>query len=372
MKIGIFGGAFNPPHTGHVYAAKKAIKNYKLDLLIVIPTGISPHKNLPINTPDPQIRFIMTENAFGDCENIEVSDIEINRPDISYTIDTVNAIKQKYPDNELYLLVGTDMYETLDTWKESDSLLKIVNPILLPRDDVKISSSEIREMLPQRKGREFLSDSNYSFIIKNKLYNAKPSWDWLREQAYSLLNPERTTHVAACEIAAVQLAERWGVDEEEAREAAILHDITKKLDFNENMCIIAKHGVTIGELDKGEEKLLHSITGAILAKHEFGVSDKVADAITGHTTGKPAMTMLDKIIYIADYIESTRVFPGIEDLRKVAFEDINKAMIIGLTMTADDLKSRGITPNTATYEALSDISGMASGKEYFSDETDKQ
>ncbi|MDR2598796.1 MAG: adenylyltransferase/cytidyltransferase family protein, partial [Oscillospiraceae bacterium] len=77
MRIGIFGGAFNPPHIGHVSAAKIAIKEQKLDLLIVIPTGTPPHKDLPTETPPPYIRFTMTENAFSDVKKAIVSDIEI-------------------------------------------------------------------------------------------------------------------------------------------------------------------------------------------------------------------------------------------------------------------------------------------------------
>ena len=355
MKIGIFGGSFNPPHIGHVSAAKLAMEQHDLELLIVVPTGRPPHKELPVGTPNPQMRLSMTQNAFGDCCGMRVSDIEIYSSERNYTIDTVRALKQEYSGDDLFILAGTDMYDSLDTWKDSDELLKIVTPILLPRDIIKISSSEVRDMLPNRLGREYLSDINYSQIIKNRLYGAKPDWDWLRGKAYSMLNPERIPHVSACQDAAIKLAEHWGADSDDAREAAILHDITKKLDFNENLCIIAEHGLNIAGINRYEEKLLHSITGAAIAKSEFGVSDKVANAITWHTTGKAGMAILEKIIYIADYIEATRDFPGVDDLRKIAYEDIDRAMAIGLEMTVSDLISRGIKPNKTTYEALNDL-----------------
>ncbi|MCL2819881.1 MAG: bis(5'-nucleosyl)-tetraphosphatase (symmetrical) YqeK [Oscillospiraceae bacterium] len=355
MKIGIFGGTFNPPHIGHVLAAKSAAEENSLDLMIVIPTGIPPHKPLPPLTPSPDKRYQMTENAFSGIENIKVSDMEINSSEYCYTIDTVKRIQREYNGCDLYLLVGTDMYDSLDTWKDSDILKKSVAPVLLPRDVINISSSQIRQMLPLRKGREYLAEENYSYIIKNRLYGAKPDFNWLREKAHLMLNPLRIPHVKACETEAVRLAGRWGINPEDACEAAILHDITKKLDFSQNMCIIAEHGNNEISLERHEEKLLHSITGAMLAKSEFGVSDEVSDAIKWHTTGRAGMSMLEKVIYIADYIEATRDFPGVDNLRKAAYEDINRAMILGLEMTADDLKSRGITPNNSTYEALAEL-----------------
>jgi nicotinate-nucleotide adenylyltransferase len=355
MRIGIFGGAFNPPHVGHVRAAQTAALQNNLDLLLVIPTGVPPHKHMPTGSPCSIMRMKMTENAFEFSERTVVSDMEVYSSASNYTIDTVRSIKLEYPGDQLFLLVGTDMYESLEQWKDSETLLKLVTPVLLPRDVINISSSEIREMLPLRKGREFLAESNYEYIIRHRLYGAKPDWSWLRERSHSMLNPLRVPHVEACEAAAMQLAEHWNVNQEDAREAAILHDITKKLDFSENMCIIARHGISLDNPGIHGEKLLHAITGALIAQTEFGVSNEVANAIKWHTTGKAHMTMLGKIIYLADYIEATREFPGIEQLRKAAYENIDNAMIMGLQMTIDDLKSRGIEPCAASYEALDDL-----------------
>jgi len=355
MRIGIFGGTFNPPHIAHVQAAQTAAEQKDIDLLLVIPAGVPPHKPIPAASPSTQNRLEMTRNAFATVKYAKVSDIEINSNEINFTIDTVKKLQNEYPDSKLFLLVGNDMYGTIDTWKDYQQLLQSVMPVLLPRDVINISSSEIRQMLPQRKGREFLADVNYSYIIKNRLYAAKPDFEWLGKQAELMLSPLRIPHVRACEVEAVRLAERWGADPDDAREAAILHDITKKLDFSQNMCIIAEHGITDIIPCKHEEKLLHAITGSLLAKSEFGVSDTVADAIKWHTTGRAQMSMLEKVIYIADYIEATRVFPGVDKLRQVAYEDIDAAMYIGLEMTVSDLKARGITPNRFTNEALAEL-----------------
>ncbi|MDR2591135.1 MAG: bis(5'-nucleosyl)-tetraphosphatase (symmetrical) YqeK, partial [Oscillospiraceae bacterium] len=318
--------------------------------------GTPPHKDLPTETPPPYIRFTMTENAFSDVKKAIVSDIEIyNSESSNYTIDTIHKINKDYPNSELFLLVGNDMYDSLDTWKDSKELKKLVTPVLLPREKVKISSTEIRDLLPKRKGNEYISKDNYALIIKHRYYKAKPNFKWLREEAHSMLDTKRIPHVDATEEVAVRLASFWNVNKDDAGEAAILHDITKRLDFEQNMCIITSYGLISSDYSRTEEKIIHAITGAIIAKTKFGVSDDVANAIRRHTTGCRGMTTLDKIIYIADYIEATREMPQIEDLRKLAFENLNKAVVMGLEMSVNDLLSRDIIPNAATYDALDNL-----------------
>ena len=383
LKIGIFGGTFNPPHIGHVKSAMAAAEQLELDRLIIVPAGIPPHKAMPAGSPSAEMRLHMTRTAFEEMHSAIVLDIEIYNTVPNYTVQTVSIIKQDYPNARLYLLTGTDMYLTLDMWKNSEELLKAITPIVFFRsaediekiteysqnlqnrngvrtitvknDVIDISSSQLRDMLPERKGIGYIADTTYAYIIANRLYGAKPDWEWLREQAYSMLNPARIPHVAGCEEEALRLAKRWNVDPDDAREAAILHDITKRLNLEENLRILEEHSVLIGKLELGEEKLLHSKSGAALAKTLFGVSDKVADAISWHTTGRAGMTDLDKIIYLADYIEPMRDFPGVEDLRAAAYADINKAVKIGLELSVQDMRERGITPNKITFEALNDL-----------------
>jgi len=269
------------------------------------------------------------------------------------------------------------------TWRESEALIKSVTPVVFSRDlndsqkiadysrklkkltgaetvtvyneTIVISSSELRMMLPLRKGAGYIADTTYSYIIKNRLYGAKPEWDWLKAKARSMLDPERITHVDGCEEEAIRLADRWGIDADEAREAAILHDITKKLSPEENIAILETEGIAAGKPISSEAKLLHAKTGAILAKNEFGVSEEVADAIRWHTTGRAYMTNLEKIIYLADYIEPARTFEGVEALRAMAYENLDRAMISGLEMSVEDMRERGIIPNNVTIDALKSL-----------------
>ena len=383
MRVGIYGGTFNPPHIGHERSANAAASQLGLDLLVIVPVGVPPHKPLPPGTPSADVRLFLAHTAFNNIRKAVVSNVEVNNAEPSYSVETVSAIKAIYPDAELFLLLGTDMFLSLETWKDCESLIKMATPAVFSRNDddirrikdhsqvikkrygvavqtvinevVSISSSELRDMLSNRKGTGYITDTNYSYIIKNRLYGAKPNWDWLRERAFAMLDPKRIPHVIGSEDEALRLAERWGVDIDDAREAAILHDITKRFGFEANMRILSDHDFKVGRLERGEEKLLHAKSGAVLAKAVFGVSDTVADAIMWHTTGRPQMTPLEKVIYLADYIEPTRDFLGVEDMRKLAYEDLDKAVIMGLEICVQDMQSRDIKPNRATFDALFDL-----------------
>ena len=383
MKLGVFGGTFNPPHVGHIQAAKAAIEQLGLTKLFVIPSGVPPHKALPSGSPSAAIRLKLTHKAFSDVPRAKVLFIESLQQQPAYTIDSIETIKLFNPDAELFLILGADMFLSIETWKDSERLLGLVTLAVLSRNAndtgkitdfmqdlqrrcgvqaviidnpvVEISSSRLRETLPERGGVQYLTDPCYSYIIKHRIYGAKPDWGWLRARAHSMLDPSRVPHVQGCEEEAPRLAKRWGVDPDDAREAAILHDITKRLPTSKHLKILELHDIMFGDLENSNEKLLHPITGALLAKTEFGVSDDVSEAIKWHTTARRDMTALEKVIYLADYIEPRRKFAGVDILRELAYNDLDEAMIYGLEMTIADIMSRSITPNEASLDALNDL-----------------
>lgn len=175
----------------------------------------------------------------------------------------------------------------------------------------------------------------------------------LRAQAYQYLNAKRIPHVAGCEQEAEKLALRWGEDPCLAAKAGILHDITKRNTYSEHLELCDKYKIDCDEAELAEPKLLHAKTGAALAEHVFHMPQKIVEAIRWHTTGKPDMTLLEKILYLADYIEPTRNFEGVETLRKLAYENIDLAMARALQMSLDDLYSRGIEPFCNSIDACS-------------------
>ena len=98
--------------------------------------------------------------------------------------------------------------------------------------------------------------------------------------------------------------------------------------------------------------MLNSKTGAAIAKYEFGVPDRVADAIYWHTTGKADMNLLEKVLFMADYIEPTRDFEGVKELRRLAYEDLEGSMMLGLEITAQEVRERGQTLHVKSVEAM--------------------
>lgn len=379
MKIGIFGGSFNPPHKGHIQAAEKTVEVLGLDKLLVIPAGEPPHKEMPKDTPCGQERLIMVNAAFSHIACAQVSDYEIQRKGKSYTITTLEHIKSIFPEDELYLMMGTDMFMTLDKWYCGSDILKIAVPAVFARsgddeavisgkareylekyninsrivdvDVNEIASTDIRELLKNRQGSALLDDEVYSIIIKHRFYDSKPELSWLRAKSYALHKAKRIPHVIGCEEEAAKLAERWGYDVDSAREAGILHDITKKQELREQLLLCEKYGILNDNLECKSEKLLHSKTGAALSRDLFGVADDVYSAIRWHTTGKANMSLLEKIVYLADYVEPNRSFDGVEKLRKLCYEDIDAAMELGLKMSIEELEELGSPIHPKTVEA---------------------
>lgn len=380
MRIAVYGGSFNPPHPAHVRAARLAYAALAPDKLLVIPAADPPHKALAAGSPPPEERFELTKLAFRDFPEAEISDVELRRGGESYTSDTVEELAREYPGAELWLVIGTDMLTSFERWHEFRSILVGAALAVLPRNEgelpeiercaarfealygarvriidaapLPMSSSEMRDMLVARRGADVLDGEVYARIIRLRDYGAKPQLDWLRERAYAYLKPKRIPHVAGCEQEASKLALRWGEDPGDAAEAGILHDITKKLSMDEQLILAEKYGIVFDKFERENIKLTHAITGAALSKELFGVPERIYSAIRWHTTGRADMTLLEKIIYIADYIEPTRDFEGVERLRQLAYEDIDSAMALGLRMSLEELRQSGIEPHGATVSAL--------------------
>lgn len=173
----------------------------------------------------------------------------------------------------------------------------------------------------------------------------------IRDRAVDYLDPQRIPHVLGCEKEAVKLAERWAEDTYDAALAGILHDCTKRLSYKDQLKIIKESGTECDSDLLGQPKLLHAVTGALIARRDFGVTSKIFDGIRWHTTGRPAMTLFEKIIYLADYIEETRNFKGVDKLRELAYKDIDEAMLLGLEMSIDSIRSHGIEPYIDSFRA---------------------
>ena len=385
-RIGIYGGTFNPPHIGHIQAAKQAVTTLGLSKLFLIPAYAPPHKAvLPVNSPAAWQRLEMLRIAVADCPQIQVSDMELRREGVSYTFETVAALKQQYPSAELVLLMGTDMFLTFDSWMRWEDILKNASlgvfyrgdkgekpaiarkkaelealgakVALVQNDVIAISSTQMRRLLAFRCAGEFLPSGVLDYIREHHLYDTRTNWknlpmEELEPIVVSLLNPNRVRHVLGCRDTAVALAKRWGADETNAARAGILHDITKAIDGPLQLTLCDAYGKLLDDFSKRYPRTLHALTGSMVAQRIFGENDAVVSAIEFHTTGRANMSLLEKIIYVADYMEPNRDFPGVERLRELAFSDIDGALKLGLEMTLEHLNRQGAEVSPASAGAL--------------------
>ena len=396
MKIGIYGGTFNPPHLGHVTAARAVFELLKLDLLLVVPDRQPPHKTLPEGSPTPEQRLEMTRLAgeqLGLGERVRTLDLELKREGRSYTAETLRQLHQQYPENELWLLMGTDMFLPLQTWHAPEEILSLAGIAAFGRTEadteelfsvqrdylyrtylqariftltipgvVDVSSTELRTMLARGEGGNLLPPAVYGYILREGLYDTRADLKHLplrtlRPVALSYLKHKRIPHVLGTEQEAIRLAERYGADVEKARVAALLHDCTKRLDMEEQLALCRQYGIRLDALEQQALKLLHAKTGAAIARDVFGVDDEIYRAIWWHTTGHAGMTLLEKIMYLADYIEPSRDFPGVDKLRAVCYKDLDEGLLMGLEMTIEEMTSMGNPVHHATIEARDALKG---------------
>ena len=388
-RIGVYGGTFSPPHVGHVRGAQYAMSALGLDTLMVIPACISPGKEDCGDGATPQQRLEMTALAMGDIPGVQVSDLELCRGGVSYTADTLQQLKDLYPLDELVLLMGADMFLSFLDWHTPQKIAELASIAVFGRDCQKadelekqkhavealgtkvylldnpvtdISSTDIRRMLIFQCADAFLPPQVAQYIKENGLYGTDAklfglSEAQLEQTVKGLLKPNRVNHVLGCRDTAVEMARCWGADETDAARAALLHDITKALDGPLQLTLCRAYGIVLDDFSTKYPKTLHALTGALVAQRIFGENKAVVDAIASHTTGKGNMNTLEQIIYVADYMEPNRAFPGVEELRKLAFSDLRGAMKLGLEMTLAMLRQQGSEVSPGSQEALNWLCG---------------
>ena len=382
-RIGIYSGTFNPTHVGHLQGAQYARRALSLDKILLIPDSVPPHKDMAV--VDIRERLAMLEFACKDQEGLEVSAVTLSVEEPSYSHSTVAAIRSQYPQAELFFLMGADMLPKFPQWVNARDILKEVTlavfrrggkeeaaateeakghieamggrVILLENPLVDISSTQIRRMLVFRCASEFIPEAVEDFIRKEGLYATAEDYrdlsiEKLEQVVVSLLKPNRVKHVLGCAQTAVELAKIYGVDETDAARAALLHDITKALDGPLQLTLCREYGTILDTFSQKNPKTLHALTGSLVAQRIFGENEAVVAAIRCHTTGKADMNLLEKIIYVADYMEPNRDFPGVEKLRELAFSDIQAALKLGLRMTLDLLQQQGRDISPESRDAL--------------------
>jgi nicotinate-nucleotide adenylyltransferase len=190
-KIGILGGTFDPIHLGHLVLAEQVKEKLQLDQVIFMPSASPPHKTKR-KLSSAKDRFQMTKLALENNPTFLVSDIELNRGGLSYTVDTLKQLKKQYPDSEIYFLTGSDVLNEIQTWKDPEQIYKLVKvviairpgfdsfdsknhfakkSIIVPITGIDISSTQIRERVKKKQSIKYLVPAKVEeYIKKKKLY----------------------------------------------------------------------------------------------------------------------------------------------------------------------------------------------------------
>lgn len=170
-----------------------------------------------------------------------------------------------------------------------------------------------------------------------------------------LLSEKRLHHSICVAKAAVELARRWGADENKAYTAGMLHDIMKDMPREKQLKYMQKFGIILSDIQKKTPKIWHQMCGAAYLEHRLGIQDRdILDAVRYHTTGRAGMSLLEKVIFTADYISDDRDYDGVEELRKAAFRSLEEAMLIGLSFTVEDLASQKLPIASDTFMAYNE------------------
>ncbi len=392
-SIAIMGGTFDPIHNGHLVTAEAVRHRFNVDRVVFMPAGQPAHKADKKVTHNEH-RYLMTVLATMRNENFEVSRIEIDRPGLTYTIDTIEALKKMCRnDVRLYFITGADAIHQIMTWKEPERLLTLCDFVAVTRpgyDRTKlfadigeirekyesrihymevpalaISSSDIRQRA--RKGepiKYLLPQEVEDYIYKFRLYQEDTnqevkfmlSVETMQEKLQSALSVKRYIHTLGVAEEAVKLAQIYGSvqEQQKARVAGLLHDCAKDYPESMRLRFCKEYKVKTDEIMNKQADLIHPFLGAEVAKREYQVMDEdVLNAIRYHTTGRKEMSLLEKIVFVADYIEPNREkFGGLEEARRLAYLDLDKAMKYILENTIEYVRARGRLLHPLSVEAL--------------------
>ena len=372
-KIAVFGGSFNPVHNGHIALAKHAMDALSLDRVLFVVDRIPPHKTLAEGSTDAQ-RVEMLRLALADEPRFCVETLELEREGTSYTVDTLTQLHAREPNAEFYFLMGSDMLLSFDTWRKPEEISKLAALVCTVREGQSggeeqkaialreqfgariilleqvspLSSTEIRNrILDARPITGLVPAAQEHYIYRNGCYEPQMLMP-MYARLHNEISAHRMDHTAYVMQIAISFAERFGVDPTKARLAALLHDCAKG--FSDARLL------SYADTEPPILPVLHAPAGADYAHTVYGVDDdEVLNAIRLHTTGDAHMTDLEKVVYLADMVEPSRDYEGIDEIRNAG--DLNTMMRLALLRSIWYIKERNYDVHPATLRALEDLGG---------------
>lgn len=321
MKIGIFGGTFAPPHNAHKLMVNSAIEQIGLDIVFVLPNGVPPHKTTELNATD---RVRLTHLMFDNLPKIKIDEYEIMKGGASYTFLTLEHYKEMFPSDELFLIIGGDSLRDFDTWANPKTIVSLAKIVVCQRKNVEfdkckkaferkyktkvmfvemeesdVSSTDIR--IDYEFGVSCLDrvpEKINDYILQNNLFCEFKS---MIEKLKTYLFEKRFSHTYYVVKAGLSLKTK--IPYEKVFVACLLHDCAKYMEESD------WERYDYHNEEHFPPKVVHSALGAKVAERDFNITDKdILEAIYYHTTGKPNMSELDMIVYIADKIEQSRPY----------------------------------------------------------------
>lgn len=388
MKVGIFGGTFDPIHLGHLAIARAAKEQYGLDMVRIMPARIPPHKQTKAVTEDVH-RLMMVSLALPVGEGIELDLTEFEREGVSYTSDTLTLLHERHPDDRLFYIIGEDSLRDFVTWHEPATIASLATILVAVRSaDAEhfrellaernaefngafqalsvpfkdVSSTEIREEISgMTEPHPNLASGTDTYIRRFGLYGCEPTairreamkrYRELSEKLAGTISAHRLNHSKGVAFHAANLMAEWlykkgRLQDPESKTlvrktliAGLLHDCAKNMGEEETEAYLKKHRVKLSDEVWATKGILHGPAGRILARERYKIRDaEMLRAIGNHVNGSMDMCdhPMELAVFIADFSEPFRDHiptPPLPVIRKTAMEDAvaGAEMVAGATI----------------------------------------
>lgn len=387
-KMGLFGGTYDPIHQGHVSLALGLAQALSLDGVVLMPTFVPPHKIKESMAP-AEHRLAMCRLVADRYPVLQASDLELSREGASFTVDTLEALCRTHPDTEWYLITGADMFTTLRTWHRFGDIARMAVLCTVPRAGTDtprlqtyaaaleaegcrcyvhpcpvedISSTEVRRRAAAGESLAGLVPPEVEEYIRHHgLYRDGATDTRTRDEQFieiirSRLGDYRFRHSLCVAQEARRLARLHGAPPDKAYTAGILHDIMKDTDPNAQLQILEDFGILLDGLERQSPTLWHARSGEAFLRHILCVGDEdVLRAVRYHTTGRAGMTLLEQVLFVADFTSADRDYPDVDVMRRLADESLTAAIKYGIDYTIRDLLNRGRAVHPDTVAAYNEI-----------------
>lgn len=348
MKIGIFGGSFSPVHNGHLQIAEDCLIEMGLDKIIFLPNAKPPHKNVEKFYFENRVE--MLKLAIEDNEKFEISLVE---EDFSKTHYSYNTMKENFCNDKdkFYFIMGDDEFLNISSWYEYEKFLEITSVIVFLRkynldfildknkdliekydinivknSVISISSTDIRNRMNGKKSIKYLIPKKvYKYIYEDLNYF---DINKIKKDLKEKLSKNRYEHSLRVADYCKRLAKIYKIDENRAYLSGLVHDCAKNLEEFYMLNKKLNSDIIFDTEERDNENLRHAPIGAVVCKDLYGIFDEeILSAVRYHTIAKENMTLLEKILFISDKIEPDRKYDTVDELRRLADFDIDRAIV---------------------------------------------